>query len=109
MWCAPVGGVKDRESAVSGRESAVSQQEATAKANTFSGTGTYLVGKDIQPGTYRAAAAPSGNCYWERLSGTGGGINDTIANDNSSGPVVVTIQTSDAALKVSGCADFTKS
>lgn len=98
--------LKNREDALSGRENAVSQAEATAKANTFPGTGTYLVGSDIQPGTYRAAA--SSGCYWERESGTGGSVGDIIANDNADGPVVITVRSSDAALKVSGCADFHK-
>jgi hypothetical protein len=31
---------------------------SAAKANTVSGTGTFLVGSDINPGTYRAAASP---------------------------------------------------
>lgn len=52
--------------------------------------GTYTVGKDIKPGTYRTLARPVSDCYWER-SNSGG---DTIANDfvtNAPRGVTVTI------------------
>lgn len=41
--------------------------------------GTYLVGSEIQPGTYRAQ--PEDSCYWERLSGLSGLSSDRIANE----------------------------
>ncbi|HEV7236813.1 MAG TPA: hypothetical protein VGN15_11560 [Ktedonobacteraceae bacterium] len=41
------------------------------------GDGTYQVGKDIQPGTYRTRSASS-NCYYERLKGFSGGIDDIL-------------------------------
>jgi len=56
--------------------------------------GTYTVGKDIKPGTYRTYTAPGGrvtDCYWERS--TGGG--QTIANDfvkNAPKGVTVTLR-----------------
>ncbi|NEC29055.1 hypothetical protein G3I20_21335 [Streptomyces sp. SID8111] len=39
-------------------------------ATTFSGEGEYLVGEDIEPGTYKTAG-PDGafGCYWERANG----------------------------------------
>jgi hypothetical protein len=77
---------------------------AAVKANTFQGTGTFLVGSDIKPGTYRAATSPG--CYWARLWSLD--TSDIIDNDNADGPVVVQILPSDKAFKASGCASFHK-
>jgi len=71
------------------------------------GDGTFQVGADIAPGTYRAAN-PDGFCYWARLSGTGGTLREIIANDNTTGPAVVTIAATDAAFESSGCGGWTK-
>lgn len=101
-------GVKTREAAVGKREKAVGIAEATAAANTFSGDGTYLVGTDIAPGTYKAAPATSGNCYYARLRDLTGGLNSIIDNNNTSGPLVVQVSPNDKALEVTGCADFHK-
>ena len=62
--------------------------------------GTYLVGRDISPGTYRGEAGTSllDSCYWSRLSGVTGDISDLIANDNPIGFYFVTVQDSDYAL-----------
>jgi hypothetical protein len=81
---------------------------STSGATTIPGDGTFLVGTDIQAGTYHADASPSGNCYWERDSDLNGNLNSIISNDNSSGPVVVQIGSSDAAFNDSGCGTFTK-
>lgn len=78
--------------------------EASAKANTFSGDGTYLVGSDIRPGTYKAAASPG--CYWARPRDLNGGVDSIIDNNNADGVVVVTIKSTDKAFEASGCADF---
>ena len=43
------------------------------------GAGTWLVGSDIEPGRY--FTNPRDGCYWERLSGLGGTLADTIANE----------------------------
>jgi hypothetical protein len=71
------------------------------------GDGTFRVGSDIAPGTYRAAN-PDGFCYWARLSGTGGTLREIIANDNTTGPAVVTIAATDAAFESTGCGGWTK-
>jgi hypothetical protein len=41
------------------------------------GPGTHRVGVDVPPGRY--FSDPSGGCYWERQSGTGGTAAETIA------------------------------
>ena len=74
--------------------------------NTVPGDGTFIVGEDIEPGTYKSKGQDG--CYWERLSGLGGGIDDIIANDNASGLVSVEVLPSDRALQLSGCADFVR-
>jgi hypothetical protein len=73
--------------------------------NEIPGDGTYVVGKDIKPGTYRTegpedTAIP--NCYWARLSGTSGEFNEIIANGNTA-PTTVTISASDNAFQTTGC------
>lgn len=51
----------------------------TGKAVTFD-DGTWIVGEDIEAGTYKVTAAVASGCYWAILkSGTNG--SDIIAND----------------------------
>ena len=38
------------------------------------------------------------SCYWGRLSGLSGDLDDIIANDNANGPFYVTVMESDVAL-----------
>jgi TolA-binding protein len=73
-------------------------------AATF-GDGVHRVGTDIQPGTYRSSG---GDCYWARLRNFGGGLNSIIANGLSDGgPVVVTIDPSDAGFESTRCGTWT--
>ena len=70
--------------------------------------GTYIVNSTIAPGRYIAINAHSG-CYWERLSGFGGSINEINANDfqNFVGPVIVDIAPTDVGFKFdAGCGTF---
>lgn len=71
------------------------------------GDGTYVVGTDIQPGTYRTRVASS-NCYYARLRGFGGTIDDIIANNNTEAPTVITISSSDKGFESSSCGTWTK-
>ena len=90
------------------REKKVSGAEAAAKANSFGGDGIYLVGTDIQPGTYKAGPSPSGNCYSEVDRDLNDTINSIISNNNTSGPVVLNVPGTAKAVKVDGCAEFHK-
>jgi len=72
---------------------------------TSFGDGTYVVGTDIEPGTYKAT--PSGQCYWARLSSTAD-ESDIIANHLASGPTTVTISNTDAAFLTNRCGAWTK-
>ena len=75
--------------------------EPTPVAATF-GSGDLIVGVDVQPGTYRTRATQS-FCYWERLSGFGGTLDEIIANGTGGGYFVVTIGEGDAGFSSSGC------
>ncbi|MDD9985835.1 MAG: hypothetical protein OXQ31_06175 [Spirochaetaceae bacterium] len=74
-------------------------------ASSAIGDGAYLVGIDIDPGIYRA---PGGSrCYWERLSGLGGELDDLIARDASMNThQIVEIKKTDKAFKSSGCGEW---
>lgn len=84
---------------------------ATATTNarpqfaTF-GDGTYTIGQKVKPGTYRAPH-PSSLCYWARLSGFGGSVDDIMANENTSAPAVVTIAPTDKGFQTRGCGEWT--
>lgn len=62
--------------------------------------GTFLVGDDITPGTYRSTG--TGLCYWARLSGFQGGLSEIIGNGNDS-PEIVSISPSDVGFETRGC------
>lgn len=90
-----------RESGLNSREQALAPKEQAAAKNTIRGDGIYLVGKDVNPGTYRNSGGS--NCYWMRSSGTSGDFGEILANGNESGPAVVTIQDSDVAFTTKRC------
>lgn len=69
--------------------------------------GTYQVGKDIKPGTYRTRVGSSG-CYYARLKGFGGTIDDIIANNTTDAPAIVTIAATDKGFESENCGTWTK-
>jgi hypothetical protein len=71
------------------------------------GNGTHQVGSDIQPGTYRTRSGADG-CYFARLKGFGGGLDDLIANENTNDPAVVTIAATDKGFQSTRCARWTQ-
>ncbi|MFW6075694.1 MAG: hypothetical protein ACOC9Y_08870, partial [Chloroflexota bacterium] len=76
------------------------------------GDGTYIVGLDIQAGTWETGSSPEG-CYWARLSGFAGNLSDIIENEfigeeeASASSQTVTIGASDAGFVTDGCGDWT--
>ena len=81
----------------------------SAPKTTMETDGTYRVGSDIVPGTYRSAgASPEGasDCYWARLNS----LNEThiIDSNISTGPQVVMIQPSDTAFLTRSCQPWQK-
>ena len=68
--------------------------------------GTYVVGKDVQPGTYKSAPTMANGypfCTWKRLSDFSGSMDSTIAIDNSPGQTIVTIAPTDVAFQSLSC------
>jgi hypothetical protein len=76
----------------------------TAPPPTGFGDGTYAVGQQITAGRYQAPGGAS--CYWERLSGFGGSLNEIIANDVGGTHVIVDIAPTDAGFHTEHCGPF---
>jgi hypothetical protein len=94
----------------SGRKSA-DAGGTKAKADekpTIGGDGSYEVGKDIKPGTYRTTGNTDGMCHWERAKDASGEKDSLIANGNVTGTSYVTVKATDKLFKSSGCKDWTK-
>ncbi|MFJ6381133.1 hypothetical protein ACIQI7_14180 [Kitasatospora sp. NPDC092039] len=80
------------------------------KGETIGGDGSYEVGVDVQPGTYKSKGPKAGGigmCYWERNNG-GDGIGSIIANDTVQGPATITIKAGDKLFKTTACQDWVK-
>jgi hypothetical protein len=63
--------------------------------------GMYLVGVDIQPGTYRGDAGEdiSESCYWARLKEVTGTLDAILANEIATGLFYVEVRATDYALE----------
>jgi predicted nucleic acid-binding Zn-ribbon protein len=100
------GEVRSENSTLAVLQAKASGARYLVRHNSIPGTGTFLVNKEITPGTYRAAASPG--CYWEREASLDGGVESIADNDNADGPVIVAISSTDAAFKTDGCGTFHK-
>lgn len=68
--------------------------------------GTFEVLRDVQAGTYRTAGPRAGGfpfCFWYRLNGLGGTLQEIIASGESEGPVTLTVRPSDKAVRTEYC------
>lgn len=77
----------------------------TGSPNSSMDNGTYRVGIDILPGTYKGTVSSDG-CYWERLADFQHMLESIKANDfrsDSGASVFVTIDPSDVGFLVHGC------
>jgi hypothetical protein len=93
---------------------AVTQAEAPARsrktpkpaavARTFS-DGTWQVGSEVKPGTYRATV--EGTCSWTRLGEPEAGLEQVLGSGIGSGPRLVTLGKRDVAIRSSGCGRWT--
>lgn len=77
-----------------------------ADQNAPFGDGTYVVGLDIAPGTWRTDGREG--CYWERIRDFSGEPKAVIANDNAQGSVAVTIASTDRGFAAERCGTWTK-
>lgn len=82
------------------------EPEQKTAASSF-GNGTFVVGTDIQPGTYRTRTSSYG-CYYARLSGFSGSFSEIIANANTNAPAVITISASDKGFESTRCGTWTQ-
>jgi len=70
------------------------------------GDGTWQVGVDIAPGTWRSAGGTT--CYWQRMSGFSGNAREIIANDNTGPSTIVEIGAGDKGFSSARCGMWTK-
>jgi len=77
-----------------------------ARGGRIVGTGVFLVGKEVAPGTYRTSGGAT--CYWARLRTTDGTLDSIIANGVPSAQAVVTIKSSDKAFDTANCGVWEK-
>jgi len=97
------------KAALDSEQAALDQQKrdldartAALKATSFA-DGVWVVGTDIQPGTYKAPQA-GGDCYWAKLNAD----ESIIRNDIPGGPTTVTIEGSVNKFKSTRCGTWTK-
>ncbi|MFJ9250345.1 hypothetical protein [Streptomyces sp. NPDC101776] len=84
------------------------EQQEDAPKGGIPGDGTFLVGKDIQAGTYRSKGKNKYGCYWARLSDTTGEGDAIIANGNAEGPAIVKVSAGDRAFQTTDCKPWKK-
>jgi hypothetical protein len=84
---------------------------AVTQSRSQFGEGTYIVGTDIEPGTYTAAAVGSGGCEWARLAGFGGTDEEVVESNVVLREALarVTILPSDAGFTSGGCSTWSRS
>ncbi|MFI6319002.1 hypothetical protein ACIBG8_15840 [Nonomuraea sp. NPDC050556] len=85
-------------------------QQAGQSQAKVPGNGTLVVGRDIQPGTYKTAGPLAGQtmCYWARLKDTSLDLANVLDSGMPKGPATVTIVPTDKAFQTGGCADWIK-
>lgn len=71
------------------------------------GDGTWMVGAEVKPGTYRSTRGSDELCYWARLSSTDGEFESIITNGNGTGQTV-TIKATDVAFETARCGGWVK-
>ncbi|MGV9787171.1 hypothetical protein [Streptomyces sp. NPDC003435] len=105
------GGTNNRASTTAGSESdrtpggdgPSGDAGSGAEKATLSGDGDFRVGSDIAPGTYRSTGDADASCYWERIKDAEPGLGSVIAVGRVTGTAVVTIRSTDAHFKSTGC------
>ncbi|CQD11791.1 lipoprotein [Mycobacterium lentiflavum] len=77
---------------------------SASAAASIPGEGTFRIGVDIPPGTYKSlgGSSPGRTCYWFRHA-TVGGSNDVLDSGSSTGQQYVTIAPTDGTFETSFC------
>ena len=73
----------------------------------MSGNGTFRIGKDVQPGTYRTRSASSGR-YYAQLRALSGSLDDILADAFTNAPAIITIAPSDKGFQAQDCGIWKK-
>ncbi|MEV8389805.1 MULTISPECIES: hypothetical protein [unclassified Streptomyces] len=77
--------------------------------SSIDGDGTFLVGEDIQTGTYKTAGPEDDNfglgCYWARHKDASGELTGIIANDSITGQTRVTVNKGEY-FETKGCLEW---
>lgn len=96
-------------------DQAVAEAPAPAPSSgpkTSFGDGTWVVGEDIEPGTYKSAGAQPGIMEFCAVSTHSGDTTDSpiidIASANANEPIRIKADGKVKAVKASGCEDFVK-
>lgn len=98
--------VKTADAAVKKREEAITAAEKTQAANTIK-EGTWTVGVDLEPGTYRTTSEVASGCYWG-IYRTGSNGSDIIDNDIVSGGRPYVTLSAGQDFKSSRCGTWSK-
>jgi hypothetical protein len=98
--------LQSQAAAVSAQAAQVAAQQAAINANSIS-DGTWTVGSDIQPGTYRTSAAVSGQCYWE-ITKSGSNGSSIIQNDIVEGGFPTVTLSAGQDFKTQDCGTWVK-
>ena len=75
------------------------------KVNRFK-DGIWAVNDQVSPGLWQVT--PIGACYWARISGFGGTLDEIISNANIDGSAIVQIEETDVGFISSGCGNWKK-
>jgi len=103
---ARAGAVTAAEQAVAAREAAVTATEQQIAATTIR-EGMWVVGRDIEAGTYRTAAAVGSDCYWG-IYRSGSNGDDIIANDIPGGGFPTVTLSGGQDFKTARCGSWVK-
>lgn len=91
-------------------EPSSSSPATAAQAAAGIGPGEWLVGVDVQPGTYRSAGPTDGGyCMWSRKDAAGvAPLDNILASDGTfePGQMLVTIEPGDVVFRTNGCAPW---
>src|SRR5665213_373379 len=79
------------------------QQTETGPSSAIVGDGTFKVGTDIEPGTYRSEGNLGGSCEWSRQSRLDG---VDVFDNRPDGPQTVEILLGDDAFQTRHCQDW---
>lgn len=98
--------LKTADAAVKKREESITAAEKTKAANTIK-EGTWTVGVDLEPGTYRANTDVVSGCYWG-IYRTGSNGSDIVDNDIVTGGRPSVTLSAGQDFKTSRCGTWSK-